>query len=165
MRSLKYLYVFVAIGLAGVLTIGCAGEGSKAKDNPVGKKSGADDGHSHGHAHVHGPMGGEVENIPGTDMKLECYAKYGQDLVAFDIYESDLKTSKKVKCEKIIGRIAAAPDKEFVIEAVNLEDGMASKFEIQDQDFAIARKSVGIKLEFEIDGKKYTVSFAKDPHG
>ncbi len=164
MRSLKNYSV--VIGMVAVLAIGCFSSGcdeGKSAKKPVGETDVKKDDKSQGHA-PHGPMNGEIADIPGSDMIIECYAKYGMDLVAFAMYESDAKTSKKVKCDSFIGRIAAAPDKEFEIEAIDTEEGLSGKFEIVDTDFAIARKKVGVKLEIEIDGKKYVVEFPKDPH-
>jgi len=150
-------------GLVAVMTMGCA-DSTKTKEQkkPVGNADATDD---HGHDHVHGPMGGEVFDVAGMEMKIEVSAKYGQNLVIVAFYESDIKTAKKVKCEKLIGRIPANPDKEFEFEPIDTEDGMSGKFEIENQDLAIARKTVGFVLEFEIDGKKHTIEIPKDPHG
>ena len=161
MRSLKYLLTIVA--LTGVLFTGCAKDAKEAK-KPVGTDSAGDHGHDD-HGHVHGPHGGEVFEIEGQDFKIECAAKYGQNLVMFYIYEDDLKTSRKIKCEELTGSYSAGEVKSVSIPAMDAEEGMASRFEIQDEGFAIARKTTGVKLEFEVDGNKISLDLPKDPHG
>ncbi len=161
MRSVKYFLALASVVcMIGLTSVGCDDGNTEKKD--VGKKGASHDEH---HTHIHGPMGGEVIEIDGVDFKLEVVAKYGQDLVAIAFYKDDLKTPHKIACEKLTARIPAMKDKEFMLAGVNTEDGMASKFEIEDQDFAIARKTTGFKLEFEVDGKKHMVDIPKDPHG
>ena len=41
---------------------------------------------------------------------------------------------------------------------------MASRFEIENEQFAIAMKTTGAKLEIEIDGEVHTLQLDKDPH-
>ena len=163
MRNLKYLVVVVA--LAGFVMAGCTDANKEAK-KPVGTKDAKDSSQHDDHGHVHGPHGGEVFALKDAGITIECDAKYGQNLVMFFIYDNDAKTTKRIKCEKLTGSYSAGEVKTVSIPAVDTDDaGMSGKFEIEDEGFAIARKTTGAKIEFEVDGKKYTVDMPKDPHG
>ena len=157
--------VFAAVALMGCLWMGCTNTETETK--PVGAANPSDSaGHSaDSHQHVHGPMGGEVFDVPGTDLKLECTAKYRDNLIMFYFYEQDAKTAKKIACEAIQGSFSAGDVKTLTIPATDTEDGMASRFELEDEAFAIARKTTGVKLEFELDGKTLSIDIPKDPHG
>jgi hypothetical protein len=162
-RNLKFLLTLVA--LSACLFLGCTETASKPK--PVGGAN-ADDAAGHSadaHHHVHGPMGGELFEVTGTDLKLECTAKYRDNLVMFYFYDQDAKTAKKIRCAELRGSYTAGDMKTVAIPATDAEDGMASRFEIVDEAFAIARKTTGVKLEFELDGKTHTIDIPKDPHG
>jgi hypothetical protein len=151
--------------LAVLLVAGCSGE-KAAGTRPVGTADAAGSGDdSHGDEHVHGPRGGEIFELAGTDMMLECVAKYRDNLVLFYLYEADGKTAKKVACEALTGSFLAGEVQTVSIPAVDTADGLSSRFEVEDEGFAIARKTRGVKIDFEIDGEQHTLEIPKDPHG
>ncbi len=157
-----FQHFILGLAFAGFLISGCADPKKDAK-TPVG---GDDAHHDHHDEHKHGPKGGEVFDVAGTDMEVECVAKYGQNLVIFNFYGDDGKTEQKIKCKMLTGSFKKGDVQTVEIPAVDAgDDGMAARFEIEDEDFALARKTAGVKIEFEIDGKKHTVEVPKDPHG
>ncbi|MCP4464707.1 MAG: hypothetical protein GY819_18085 [Planctomycetaceae bacterium] len=157
-----FQHFILGLAFAGFLISGCADPKKEAK-KPVG---GADAHQDHHDEHRHGPKGGEVFDVAGTDMEVECVAKYGQNLVIFNFYGDDGKTEQKIKCKMLLGSFKKGDVQMVEIPAVDAgDDGMAARFEIEDEDFALARKTAGVKIEFEIDGKKHTVEVPKDPHG
>ena len=159
MKNLKYVMTLVA--LVGLMITGCAKDAEEAK-KPVGTDSGHS---SHDHDHIHGPFGGEVFVMEDAGVTIECVAKYGDNLIMFYCYEDDIKTARKIKCDKIAGSFSAGEVKTVEIPATDLgDDGMASKFEIVDETFAIAMKTTGANLEVEIDGVKHSTKLDKDPH-
>ncbi|MDG1806814.1 MAG: hypothetical protein P8I27_02840 [Pirellulaceae bacterium] len=157
-----FQHFILGLAFAGFLISGCADPKKEAK-KPVGD---ADAHQDHHDEHRHGPKGGEVFDVAGTDMEVECVAKYGQNLVIFNFYGDDGKTEQKIKCKMLLGSFKKGDVQMVEIPAVDAgDDGMAARFEIEDEGFALARKTAGVKIEFEIDGKKHTVEVPKDPHG
>lgn len=155
-------YFILGLALLGCVFMGC-GDAEKEAKKPVGQASSQHDDH---HDHVHGPKGGEVFKVADAGIVVECVAKYGQNLVMFYVYGDDGKTAQKIKCDKMTGSFKKGDVQTVDIAAVDTdENGMSSRFEIENEDFALARKTSGVKLEFEADGKKHTVDIPKDPHG
>ena len=163
MRQAQYLILVIAV-LGCVFSV-CT-DAKKGEKKPFGSSAQHDDhGHDH-HDHVHGPKGGEIVKVADAGMVVECVAKYGQNLVIFYLYNEDGKTPHKIKAEKIVGTFKKGEVQTVDIPAVDTGDaGESSRFEIENEDFALARKTTGVKIEFEADGKKHTVDVPKDPHG
>lgn len=158
-----FQHFILGLAFVGFLISGCADPKKDAK-TPVGSKNTQHDDHHEGHEH--GPKGGEVFKVAGTDIEVECVAKYRQNLVMFYFYGDDGKTEQKIKCKMLTGSFKKGDVQTVEIPAVDAgDDGMAARFEIENEDFAIARKTAGVKVEFEIDGKKHTLDIPKDPHG
>ena len=148
----------VTIGL--LLMPGCTPDPDANK--PVVNESSGKNAQSHDH--VHGPMGGETFVFGETGINGEWVAKYNDNLITFYLYGDDKKTEKPVKANQLVASRKVTEMETFEIPASNLENEMASRFEIVDETFAIAMKTTGANLEIEIDGVKHTTFLAKDPH-
>ena len=94
-----------------------------------------------------------MEDAGADALELNVY------LIPTDPYATSLDVERRYL--DLLSAVVESVD----IPAIEPEDGMSHRFEIEDEDFAIARKTAGVKLEMEIDGKKYTIDIPKDPHG
>lgn len=152
--------VFWALTIGLMLVTGCTPDTKASKS--VVKKSSGNSGHDHDHAH--GPMGGETFVFGETGINGEWVARYGDNLVTFYVYGEDKKTENPVKANKLIASRKVTEVETFDIPAINPNNDMASRFEIVDENFAIAMKTTGASLEIEIDGVKHSTVLQKDPH-
>lgn len=148
--------------IGSLLVTGCSPNPDASK--PVVKESSDKNDHGNEDAHVHGPMGGETFVFGDTGINGEWVAKYNDNLITFYLYGDDKKTEKPVKANQLVASRKVTEMETFEIPASNLENEMASRFEIADETFAIAMKTTGANLEIEIDGVKHTTFLAKDPH-
>ena len=158
----RFGYTLSALLMATCLLMGCSPDSDVNTDVPVGPTTGGD--HHHGHAHRHGPMGGELFEVADAKMNVECVAKYGQNLIIVQFYGEDAKTAHPIGCKKVIANYTFGTKKSVSLEGVDSDDDNCSKFEIENEEFALARKSSGFELEFEYNGNKCTVDVPKDPH-
>ncbi len=165
MKVLTTLCCILALGL--LVSSGCTPEPT---NKPVVDSGGKDHGHDHGtgandhSGHTDGPKGGVMFTFGDSGIKGEVVPKYGDNLVTFYIYDADGKTERKIKADHLTASRKVGEVETFTIPAVSPSEGMASRFELVDEKFAVAMKSTGATLEVEIDGVKHSTQLEKDPH-
>ncbi len=142
-----------------ILAVGCIPD--EANEKPVVDAASGTAAHQ---GHAHGPRGGEMFSMPEAGLAGEWVARYGDNLVTVYVYEQDGKTPKKINAEKLVASRKVKDLELYELTAVDAEGGMADKFELVDETFAIAMKTTGANLEVEIDGVKYSTKLDKDPH-
>lgn len=150
------IFCIITIGL--FLVAGCTP--TPAPGKPAAKSSSG----SSASGHAHGPRGGELFSFADAGINGEWVAKYGDNMITFYFYGDDKKTERAVKANKLVASRKVTEVETFDIPAINLENDMASRFEIVDEAFAIAMKTTGATLEIELDGVKHTTQLEKDPH-
>ncbi len=158
LRTLTGVGCLAAAGL--LLVAGCTPDQAAETKPVVNEAAGGDDHHDH----VHGPKGGEMFEFAEAGLKGEWVARYGDNLVTVYIYGDDGKTANPIKADRLVASRKVKDVETWDLEAVNAADGMASKFEVVDEKFAIAMKTTGAGLEVEIDGVRHSTQLPKDPH-
>ena len=169
---MKRFAILLAMGLAFSMTYSGCGPG-EGEDNPVNNSDGGNDhghdhdggdDHGHDHDHAHGPNYGVIYESEALGAHVEVFGKYGDDLVLFYFFESDNETPKMIQADKLTVKRKGDDSESFEVEAVDLKDGMASRFEIENAKVASSMKSMGVILEIPHADGPVTMDIAKDPH-
>jgi hypothetical protein len=129
-----------------------AGCGSSTNTKPP-----AVDKHEEEHHHE-GPHGGIVAAVgEKDDYHLEWIHDHDTNAVTFIVLDGNKKKEVPIAMEKLEIVVDGKP---YTLEAVNPQDGKASRFELQDADLLLAVEDLGGKIsgevkELDINGQKF----------
>jgi len=155
----KYLFVFVAC-----LSLAVTGCGDTKKKEETKKDPHA--GHDHG---AHGPNGGHMLELTPGGMHAE-WNHTEEGLITVWILDDTAKKEVAIEQEKVVFKveIEGSDTTEYELEAVDAEEGKASKFEVTDenllQGLETAGKGAKVTLMFSHDDKDYTGNVEHDEH-
>jgi hypothetical protein len=142
--------LFAAVSLAALLG-GCGSPNTKP---PAKVNTNVEEEHHHP-----GPNGGVVAAVGAKHQyHLEWTHDHDNNAVTFIVL--DAKKSKEVPIA--MDKLEIVVDgKPYTLEAVNPQDGKASRFEVQNADLMVAVESLGEKIsgevkELDVNGEKFS---------
>ncbi len=163
----------------GAALLGCGQQ--TASNSTGGAASGDHHDHDHGdhdHAHhhhdhgAHGPNGGHLIELGGGKYHAEWVHDDLADQenaknVTVYILGEDAKTEKPIEAEYITINVTGGKEpKQYQLQAVNVQDGKASQFALDDPalvvDLGMVGQGVEARLSVKIDGEPYNAKIEHD---
>lgn len=174
----RTLACWVVLGLCCGAFVGCSPADSKSEKTAAGDHDHGDHdhgdhdhaGHDHGDeghdAHDHGPPGphgGHTESFDQPGYAFEWIHEDADQRVRIIVLDEAKKNAVPVAAAEVIIRSDKGKEAQtFSLPAVSPDaEGKASEFALQDGALLVAL-NLGVDLEIEIDGKKFTKKL--EPH-
>lgn len=161
MTFLRTLAALAVLSMATLSFTGCGGDESGSDDS---NDAHDDHDHDHDHAHSHdGPHGGISFDFDQSGYKGEWNHDNEHQIVRIYILDAEGKEGAMVAAEKVIVRDTKGREpQEYELLAEDAsDDGTASTFAKKSGPL-LAAMPLGVEVEVEIDGEKYTAKV--EPH-
>ena len=161
------LRTFATLSLLAVFTLsfaGCTNDEDAGSSDASGTHDDHDHDHDHDHGHAHdGPHGGIPFDFDQEGYKGEWNHDNEHQIVRIYVLDAEGKAGQMVRAEKVIVRDTKGREpQEYELLAEDAGDeGMASTFAKKSGPL-LAAMPLGVDVEVEIDGKKFTAKI--EPH-
>ncbi len=172
-RAMSYVF----LGFSAMVYVGCNNSGTnnnQQKHSHDRDHDDHDDDHDdHDHDdhdemdhHAHGPHHGELIEVADADFSIEVCSTKGEDFLTIYILKKESEDLMPIQAERIIAQLTKGREArtfDFIAEDAN-EEGLASKFVVNDDVAVAAYNAFGFEVEINVEDQTYKVVVPKNPH-